>query len=269
MKQIILLLTFFTFYNIATAQDIDAIKKEAQKAKEQRKKNEVKPKTNSQQEENSRQNYSDDNNDGSGGLLFNILFAIPTYFYNSNHNFNKSQFEKEIFRNKCFEFDLRGGIEPKYPNLYSGKIGYHTGLFSFDYRLNYFIEKNYSGKKDFMNTVDFRFLQLNLFNKKHFQLRLGTGLYIDPINEYWTEYSGGFDIYFKKNFQFGMEYIYAGENDLVAREEVNFKLAYALVNKPKTRLDIVAFGMNQTYYRTVRLNTFGIGIIIRPQFSTY
>jgi hypothetical protein len=72
-----------------------------------------------------------------------------------------------------------------------------------------------------------------------------------------------------ENFQLGLEYIYAGNSGIKALEEFNMKLAYSIIKKPNKRVDIVAFGMNQLYYNTIRLNTFGIGINYRPQFGSF
>ena len=258
------------------AQEIDAIKKEAQKAKEQRESKSDNQRGSERQGNQNNQNYDSHHYDSglgsSLGACFNCFGGIAnltSLIFTSNANFNKKQLENQIYRNKSLELDLKLGVDPINPTLFSGRVAYHTGAFSFDYRRNLIYEKTFRGNTDYLSTVDFRFLQFNLVNVKSFNLRVGTGLYIDPIKEYWPEYSGSADFYFLDNFQIGFQYIYAGNEGIKALEEFNMKLAYSIINKPNKRVDIVAFGMNQLYYNTIRLNTFGIGINYRPQFGSF
>jgi hypothetical protein len=276
MKHFFLLFILLSSQSLLVAQEIGAIKKEAQKAKEQRDSKSGNQKAPERQGNQNNQNYDSHHYDsGLGGSLdacFNCFGGIATLtslIFTSNANFNKKQLENQIYRNKSLELDLKLGVDPINPTLFSGRVAYHTGAFSFDYRRNLIFEKTFRGNTDYLSTVDFRFLQFNLVNKKSFNFRVGTGLFIDPIKEYWPEYSGSVDIYFMENFQLGIEYIYAGNSGIKALEEFNMKLAYSIINKPNKRVDIVAFGMNQLYYNTIRLNTFGIGINYRPQFGSF
>jgi len=276
MKLFFLLFIFLSSQSLLVAQEIDAIKKEAQKAKEQRESKSDNQRGSERQGNQNNQNYDSHHYDSglgsSLGACFNCFGGIAnltSLIFTSNANFNKKQLEKQIYRNKSLEFDLKLGVDPINPTLFSGRVAYHTGAFSFDYRRNLIYEKTFRGNTDYLSTVDFRFLQFNLVNNKSFNLRVGTGLYIDPIKEYWPEYSGSADFYFLDNFQIGFQYIYAGNEGIKALEEFNMKLAYSIINKPNKRVDIVAFGMNQLYYNTIRLNTFGIGINYRPQFGSF
>jgi hypothetical protein len=276
MKLFFILFIFLSSQSLLVAQEIDAIKKEAQKAKEQRESKSDNQRGSERQGNQNNQNYDSHHYDSglgsSLGACFNCFGGIAnltSLIFTSNANFNKKQLENQIYRNKSLEFDLKLGVDPINPTLFSGRVAYHTGAFSFDYRRNLIYEKTFRGNTDYLSTVDFRFLQFNLVNNKSFNLRVGTGLYIDPIKEYWPEYSGSADFYFLDNFQIGFQYIYAGNEGIKALEEFNMKLAYSIINKPNKRVDIVAFGMNQLYYNTIRLNTFGIGINYRPQFGCF
>ncbi|MFY8019745.1 MAG: hypothetical protein ACOVP1_01055 [Bacteroidia bacterium] len=266
MKQLILLLLLFCSAECSFGQEIESIKKEAQKAKEQSEKNSVPNHHNGQHNNHQDQQNLNDGGSGLGGFCFNLLGGI---IYTANGKYNSKQVERQVYRNKGFELDLRTGFEPGNLNLYAGKIGYNTGVFSFDCRLNNFVQRNSNGNLTSMNTFDLRYLQLNLINNKHLNLRVGTGAYFDPIGEDWSLFSGSTDYYFKDRFQVGFEYLYAGNSGTKAREEINFKLAYAWLNQPKIRLDAFVFGMNQTYYGSIRINTFGVGINIRPNLGIH
>lgn len=266
MKQLVLMLSFFCLAELSFGQEIESIKKEAQKAKENRENN-SEPRANTGQNNNQHnQQNLNDGGSGFGGFCFNLLGGI---IYTANGKYNSKQVERQVYRNKGFEFDMRSGFEPGNLNLYSGRIAYNTGVFSFDGRLNHFVQRSSSGNLSSMNTFDLRFLQLNLINNKHLNLRVGAGSYFDPIGEDWSLFSGSADYYFKDHFQVGLEYLYAGNSEIKAREEINFKMAYALINQPKIRLDAYVFGMNQTYYGQIHLNTFGVGVNIRPNLGIH
>ena len=266
MKQLLLIISIFFLAELSYGQEIESIKKEAEKAKSQRENN-TKPGTHSDTRNHTDNRQSlNEGGSGLGGFCFNLLGGL---IYTANGKYNSRQVERGVYRNKGFEFDLRSGFEPANLNLYSGRLAYNTGVFSFDCRLNNFVQRNSKGSISSMNTFDIRFLQINFINNKHFNLRLGAGVYFDPFGVDWAMYSGSADYYFKDRFQLGFEYLYAGNSGIKAREEMNFKLAYALINQAKIRLDALVFGMSQTYYGKIHVNTFGVGVNIRPNFGIH
>ena len=137
------------------------------------------------------------------------------------------------------------------------------GIFTSSIRVNYLSDFEKIDEADYFN-IDFQLLGLNFMPKDTIHFSVGTGFLYDQLNEnmflaYFVENIIEFPEY---NFltQLKAEYVYDYSVDKEVFKEINFSLAYHLLNQKEKEIYLTIGGIYQDFNNQFDLFTFQAGI---------
>jgi hypothetical protein len=148
-----------------------------------------------------------------------------------------------------------------YSSIIQARIRYAIGMFGSEIRRSILIEPGV----DEYSTIDVQLLQLNIFSRREFWLRLGGGfMYEDFSGIFFQEYALQSDIKFERKLTASVDMRFAYDNitNTYPRIETGFRFNYKLFRLPWLQLDWT-FGLQyQNYYQTIQLFQLQSGLNI-------
>jgi hypothetical protein len=139
------------------------------------------------------------------------------------------------------------------------RLRLNWGLLSTDLRYNQLTTLN---EGDYA-TIDWQAVELNIFSRRAFYLRLGTGLSYETYNKIgFNEHSLSADILFteKLSGDFEARFSHDGLTKIFPRTEGSFRLSQQISRKKHTQLEVFMGVLYQNYYQTVQLVSFQAGL---------
>ena len=177
-----------------------------------------------------------------------------------HHQYLRSR-DEDNFRLFSAEVFGMGGFTNKEAILLLPRFRLNLGVFATDFRYTNLIEK---GKGNY-DTFDWQALLINLFSRKQFYLRVGTGFMYEPYTgSFFNEHSLSSDVVFEKRWggNFELRLSHDKKTQIFPRTEAGFRVNYILANSKNLQTSFTFGILYQNYYQAIKVISLQGGVVL-------
>lgn len=250
--------------NFASYAQVRELEERAKMNKERKHEREIAD-YNRDHEKKSQNNYNDEWYFGKEcieGCLEATVEACMDWIFSGLENVQYNVLSKSVDQPELISLEtmIHAGYDINRKNLQiMPAIRYNYGLVSTFFRYTYM--EDVTGQ---FQTIDWQILQLNIITTKPFNLRIGSGIYWEPITGMvYNDHMADFGLHFmdrRINAQFEYRYCKDYITLAIPRTEANIKVDYRFLMTNRFDFNVMGGFVYQNYYSGVEFSFFQLGI---------